>query len=457
MAADSFRALPSVDELLQNHTLRGLERKVGRAVVRDAIRASLDAARVEIRAGRPAPMPALLIDAIMERIAQAVRPTLTRVVNATGVILHTNLGRAPLSPEALQAIHDAAASYSNLEYDLAAGERGSRYSHAEALLQKLTGAEAALVVNNNAAAVMFILRAFAEHQEVIVSRGQLVEIGGGFRVPDVLSQSGATMVEVGTTNRTRAADFENAITAQTALLLHVHPSNFRVIGFTEEVTLQEMAELAHKHQLLAVDDLGSGALLDTAVYGLAHEPMPQESLRAGADLVTFSGDKLLGGPQAGIILGKQEYVARLKKHPLARALRVDKLTLSALQATLLHYLKNEAPQKIPIWQMISAQPDALEAKANAWGERWRARGLDARVVPSQSTVGGGSLPGEALPTRAVALVVASPDAFVKALRENDPPIIARIENDAVLLDPRTVLPHDEAALLEGVERAAHLV
>jgi L-seryl-tRNA(Ser) seleniumtransferase len=457
MTADSFRALPSVDELLQNHTLRGLERKVGRAVVLDAIRASLDAARVEIRAGHPAPMPARLIDAITERIAQAVRPTLTRVVNATGVILHTNLGRAPLSPEALQAIHDAAASYSNLEYDLAAGERGSRYSHAEALLQKLTGAEAALVVNNNAAAVMFILRAFAEHKEVIVSRGQLVEIGGGFRVPDVLSQSGATMVEVGTTNRTRAADFQNAITAQTALLLHVHPSNFRVIGFTEEVTLQEMAELAHKHQLLAVDDLGSGALLDTAVYGLAHEPMPQESLRAGADLVTFSGDKLLGGPQAGIILGKREYLARLKKHPLARALRVDKLTLSALQATLLHYLKNEAPQKIPIWQMLSAKPDALEAKAHAWCERWRARGLDAHIVTAQSTVGGGSLPGEVLPTRAVALRVPSPNVFLKALRENDPPIIARIENDAVLLDPRTVLPHDEAALWEGVERAAHLV
>lgn len=457
MTTDAFRALPSVDELAQNHTLRGYERKVGRAIVLDAIRAQLDAARAEIRAGASAPMPALLLDAITERIERAIRPTLTHVINATGVILHTNLGRAPLSQDALQAMLEAVSGYSNLEYDLDAGERGSRYTHAEELIKKLTGAEAALVVNNNAAAVMFVLRAFAEQKEVIVSRGQLVEIGGGFRVPEVLSQSGARMVEVGTTNRTRLADFENAITPQTALLLHVHPSNFRVIGFTEAVTLQEMAELAHKHNLLAAEDLGSGALLDTAQYGLAHEPMPQESLRAGADLAMFSGDKLLGGPQAGIIVGKQELVARLKKHPLARALRVDKLTLAALQATLLHYLKNEAPQKIPVWQMIAASPDALDTKANAWRAQWQNAGLDARVVDAHSTVGGGSLPGELLPTRAVALRVASPDALLRALRENDPPIVARIENDDVLLDPRTVLAHEEAALSQGVARAARLV
>jgi L-seryl-tRNA(Ser) seleniumtransferase len=457
MTTDAFRSLPSVDELAQHHILRGYERKVGRAIVIDAIRAQLDAARADIRAGRPAPMPALLLDAITERIERAIRPTLTRVINATGVILHTNLGRAPLSQDALRAIQDAAASYSNLEYDLDAGERGSRYVHAEALIKKLTGAEGALVVNNNAAAVMFVLRAFAERREVVVSRGQLVEIGGGFRVPDVLAQSGALMIEVGTTNRTRVADFENAITPQTALLLQVHPSNFRVIGFTEEVAPDEMAALAHKHQLLAVDDLGSGALLDTAAYGLAHEPLPQERLRGGADLVTFSGDKLLGGPQAGIIVGKAEYIARLKNHPLARALRVDKLTLAALQATLLHYLKNEATQKIPVWQMISATPDALETKAGAWCAQWQDAVPDARVIDTQSTVGGGSLPGEILPTRAVALRVASPDALVRALRENNPPIVARIENDAVVIDPRTILPHDEIPLLEGVARAVRLV
>ena len=457
MNTDAFRALPSVDELLQNHTLRGMERQVGRAVVVDAIRASLDAARADIRAGKPAPMPALLIDTIMERIALAVRPTLTRVINATGVVLHTNLGRAPLSQEALQAIQSAASSYSNLEYDLEAGERGSRYTHAEELIKTLTGAQAALVVNNNAAAIMFILRAFAQDKAVIVSRGQLVEIGGGFRVPDVLSQSGAKMVEVGTTNRTRLADFENALSPETALLLRVHPSNFRVIGFTEEVSLAEMSALANKHKLIAVDDLGSGALLDTAAFGLAHEPMPQESLQAGAELVAFSGDKLLGGPQAGIIIGKQEYVTRLKKHPLARALRVDKLTLSALQATLLHYLKNEATQKIPIWQMIAKPLDVLDAQAQAWCAEWKQRGLDARVVDSQSTVGGGSLPGEVLPTRAVAISVSNPDAFVQAMRADEPPIVARIENDAVLIDPRTILPHDVKSLLEGVERAARLI
>ncbi len=453
---DSFRALPSVEELLQNHTLRGYERKVGRAVVLDAVRASLDAARADIRAGRAAPMPALLLDAITERIEQAVRPTLTRVINATGVILHTNLGRAPLSQDALAAIQDAASSYSNLEYDLDAGERGSRYTHAEELIKKLTGAEAALVVNNNAAAVMFVLRAFAENKEVIVSRGQLVEIGGGFRVPDVLSQSGARMVEVGTTNRTRVADFENALTPNTALLLRVHPSNFRVIGFTEEVSLQEMSALGHKHNLVVVDDLGSGALVETSAFGLAHEPMPQESLRAGADLVAFSGDKLLGGPQAGIIVGKKEFVAKLKKHPLARALRVDKLTLAALQATLLHYLKNEAQQKIPVWQMISAKVETLEKRANDWCERWKKFGLEAHVMETNSTVGGGSLPGETLPTRAVALNIFSPDAFVATLRVNSPPILARIENNRVVIDPRTILPHDEHALLEGVERAARL-
>lgn len=453
-ANDALRALPSVDELLQNHTLRDYERKVGRAVVVDAVRASLDAVRAEIRQGRGAPMPALLIDAITDRIEQAVRPTLTRVINATGVILHTNLGRAPLSADALAAIQNAAASYSNLEYDLEQGQRGSRYTHAEELIKKLTGAEAALVVNNNAAAVMFVLRAFAENREVIVSRGQLVEIGGGFRVPDVLSQSGARMVEVGTTNRTRIADYENALNEQTGLLLRVHPSNFRVIGFTEEAGLEEMAALAHKHKLAVVDDLGSGALLETTTFGLLHEPMPQESLRAGADLVTFSGDKLLGGPQAGIIVGKKELVAKLKKHPLARALRVDKLTLAALQATLLHYLKNEATRKIPVWQMISARTDALETRATAWIERWRKFGLDVQLVETLSTVGGGSLPGETLPTRAVALKVGSPDAFVAKLTHNHPPIVARIENQQVIFDPRTIQPHDESALLEAIERVA---
>lgn len=456
MSADQLRLLPSVDELLQDHILREFEHKYGHGVVVEAIRAGLEAARGDIRAGSEAPMPALLIDDIAERILRATRPTLARVINATGVILHTNLGRAPLSGEARAAMQEAALSYTNLEYDLDAGERGSRYVHAEELLKRLTGAEAALVVNNNAAAVMFVLRAFAEDKEVIISRGQLVEIGGGFRVPDVLRQSGARMIEVGTTNRTRIEDYANGIGENTAVLLRVHTSNFRIVGFTEEVALERLSALGHERGLLVADDLGSGALIDTTAYGLAHEPMPQESLRAGADLVSFSGDKLLGGPQAGIIVGKAAWVGHLKKHPMARALRVDKITLAGLQATLLHYLKNEAARKIPVWQMIAATVQELEGRARAWAERWNKLGLEASVVDAQSTVGGGSLPGETLPTRVVVLDVPSPDRFAARLRGNDPPIVARIEEQRVLIDPRTILPQDEELLLTGVERTVRL-
>ncbi len=456
MASEQLRLLPSVDELLQDHTLREFEHRYGHALVVEAIRAALESARAGIRAGGEAPMPALLIDDIAERILEATRPTLRRVINATGVILHTNLGRAPLSEDARQALQEAALGYSNLEYDLEAGERGSRYVHAEELLKRLTGAEAALVVNNNAAAVMFILRAFAQGREVVISRGQLVEIGGGFRVPDVLRQSGAEMVEIGTTNRTRLEDYAQAIGDRTALLLRVHTSNFRIVGFTESVSLEQLSALGRERGLLVVDDLGSGALLDTAPYGLAHEPMPQESLSAGADLVSFSGDKLLGGPQAGLIVGKQALVARLKKHPLARALRVDKVTLAALQATLLHYLKNEAARKIPVWQMIAATPEQLELRAAAWAARWQHAGLEASVVDAQSTVGGGSLPGETLPTRAVALSVPTPDRFAARLRQNSPAIVARIQEQSVILDPRTVRPEEEELLLAGVERTIKL-
>jgi L-seryl-tRNA(Ser) seleniumtransferase len=456
MSTDQLRLLPSVDELLQDHTLREFEQRYGHTIVVDAVRAALDEARADIRAGSEAPMPALLLDDIGERILRATRPTLVRVINATGVILHTNLGRAPLSEDARAAMQEAALSYSNLEYDLDAGERGSRYAHAEELLKRLTGAEAALAVNNNAAAVMFILHVLAEGKEVIISRGQLVEIGGGFRVPDVLRQSGARMIEVGTTNRTHVEDYANAITENTSALLRVHTSNFRIVGFTEEVALERLSALGREHGLVVADDLGSGALIDTALYGLAHEPMPQESLRAGADLVSFSGDKLLGGPQAGIIVGKSQLVDRLKKHPLARALRVDKITLAGLQATLLHYLKGEAARKIPVWQMIAATSQELEAKAFAWAERWKRVGLDASVVDSQSTVGGGSLPGETLPTRIVALKVPAPDAFAARLRHNFPPIVARIEEQRVVVDPRTILPQDEEPLLTGVERTLKL-
>lgn len=453
MSPDQLRALPSVDALMQNHVVREFEARFGHTLVLDACRDALDATRQKILAGGDAPMPALIVDDISARIYHAIQPTLVPVINATGVIIHTNLGRAPLSEDTINAMRTAAQGYTNLEYDLEAGERGSRHGHAEALIKRLTGAPAALIVNNNAAAVMLILAAFAKDREVIISRGQLVEIGGGFRVPDVLLQSGARLVEVGTTNRTRIQDYANAITDQTALLLRVHHSNFRIVGFTEEASLAEMAALGKEHRLIVADDLGSGALLDTSAYGLAHETLPQESLAAGASLVTISGDKLLGGPQAGILLGGIQEIERLKRFPLTRALRVDKVTLAGLQATLLHYLKNEATKKIPIWMMIAAKPNELDARAQKWAEQLRAAGFDAAVVDAKSTVGGGSLPEETLPTRALALNVPDPDRFVARLRHLDgtPPIIARIEENRVLFDPRTVLPNEEEKLLAGIK------
>lgn len=456
MTQDQLRSLPSVDALMQDHTLREFEHRYGHAVVVEACRDALDAARKTILAGADAPMPALLVDEITARIERAVRPSLLPVINATGVIIHTNLGRAPLSEDTLAAMRAAAQGYSNLEYDLDAGERGSRHAHAESIITRLTGAQAALVVNNNAAAVMLTLAAFAKDRDVIISRGQLVEIGGGFRVPDVLRQSGARLVEVGTTNRTYIQDYARAITDQTAILLRVHHSNFRMIGFTEEASLAELVALARERGLIVADDLGSGALLDTSVYGLAHEPMPQESLAAGATLVSFSGDKLLGGPQAGIILGTKDAVDKLKHHPMTRALRVDKVTLAGLQATLLHYLKNEAVKKIPVWMMIAAKRDDLDARARKWAERLQAVRLDASVIDAESTVGGGSLPGETLPTRALALQVASPDEFAARLRRNNPPIIARIDENRVVFDPRTVPASEEDALLAGIERCAKM-
>jgi L-seryl-tRNA(Ser) seleniumtransferase len=341
-------------------------------------------------------------------------------------------------------MESVARGYSTLEYDLAKGERGSRAAHAEELLVRLTGAEAALVVNNNAAAVLLCLTALARGKGVLISRSQLVEIGGGFRVPDVMKQSGARLVEVGTTNRTHLDDYQNALDARTALLLRAHHSNFKIVGFTAEPTLEALCTLG----LPVVDDLGSGALLDTTTFGLAHEPMVQESLRAGAALVTFSGDKLLGGPQAGLVVGRKELVARLKKHPLARAVRADKLCLAALTATLLHYLRDEAVREIPVWRMIAMPLAEIEARARHWVAELGA----GSVVAGESAIGGGSLPGETLPTRLVALPARAPGVFAARLRETDPPVIARVAEGRVVLDPRTVAPEDEPALLEAVRK-----
>lgn len=434
-----LRRLPSVDRLLNLPEVLPLIDLHGRQQVIEVVRQVLE----EIRSLPDFIEPNLSVDHILEQVKfwldERNSYSLKRVINATGVILHTNLGRAPLSMEAARAAVEAASGYSTLEFDLEKGTRGSRTVHAQALLCHLTGAEDALVVNNNAGAVLLCLSALTARRKVVISRSQLIEIGGGFRIPDVLRQSGAKLVEVGTTNRVHLADYEEALQAGAALVMRAHPSNFKLVGFTAQPALEELTALAHRYEVPFLDDLGSGALLDTAAFGLEHEPMPPESIRAGADLVCFSGDKLLGGPQAGIILGRADLLARIKRHPMARALRADKLCLAALAATLRHYMKGDVLQKVPVWQMISASPQALRQRA----ERWQAESGVGVVVKAQSTVGGGSLPGESLPTYDLAIEGKRLDQLLATFRKCDPPLIARIHDDRILLDPRTVLPHED--------------
>jgi len=441
----NLRGLPSVEQLLQTQLAAELIASYGRPLTLQAIRTALDELRRRISKSGEATLPdwEILLTQAADLLHIWAAPTLLPVINASGVILHTNLGRAPLSIAARQSMDAVSRGYSNLEFNLETGKRGSRLIHAGTLLQRLTGAEDALVVNNNAAAILLVLSALANKKRVIVSRSQLIEIGGGFRIPDVMRQSGAKLVEVGTTNRVHLSDYEEALAEPTALVMHAHRSNFQMIGFTGEPERKEIADLAHKFGVLFADDLGSGTLLATERYGLAHEPTVQESLAAGADLVCFSGDKLLGGPQAGILIGKADLLARIKKHPLARAVRADKLCLAALTATLLHYLKDEAEDQIPIWRMISVTPEQVKARA----EYLAAELGQGEILASESTVGGGSLPGESLPTWVLALTVKSSDAFLEKLRREQPPVIARTENNRILLDPRTVLPEQDGALL----------
>ena len=449
----SLRDLPSVEQLLQTPRLVELIATFGRPLTLESVRVALDEARASVRAGADsAPSRDELTARAESLLGEWARPTLQGVINATGVILHTNLGRAPLSRAAVEAILSASQGYSNLEFDLSTGKRGSRTVHAENLLKRLTGAEAALVVNNNASAVLLALSALAKGKRVVISRTQLVEIGGSFRVPDVMKQSGAKLAEVGATNKVHLRDYEEAISEGAALVMRAHRSNFKIVGFTEEPDLKKIVDLTHEHGLPFLDDLGSGALLDTARYGLGYEPTVQDSLAAGADLVCFSGDKLLGGPQAGILIGRAELLAKIKKHPLARAVRADKLCLAALNATLLHYLKDEATREIPVWQMISMSPQQAKVRAEAWRQ---ALGC-GEVVQSESTVGGGSLPDESLPTFVLSLSIKGPDKFLKRLRESDPPVIARTENDKILFDPRTVLQEQDKVFMDVLTRMARI-
>jgi L-seryl-tRNA(Ser) seleniumtransferase len=420
-----LRDLPSVDELA---------RASDDPLAVEAARSVLERAREEIRAGTD---PGDLERRLRDALAALRRPRLQRVINATGVLVHTNLGRAPLAEEALDRVVDSARGYSNLEYDLASGTRGSRQDHVAAILRRLTGAESALVVNNNAAAVMLALAALAEGREVLVSRGELIEIGDGFRIPDVLARSGARLREVGTTNRTRAADYERAIGPETAVLLRVHQSNFRVVGFTEQPTVRDLAALAARHGLPLVDDLGSGVLVE-----LPGEPSAREALAGGADLVTFSGDKLLGGPQAGIVVGRGDLVERLRRHPLQRALRADKLTLAALEGTLALYF--DGPERIPVLRMLRESADDVRARAARLAAL-----VDGAVEETIARVGGGALPLAEIPSFACAVE----ESLAAPLRTGEPPVVGIVRDGRLLLDCRTLTAADLDEVAAAVRAA----
>ena len=451
-----LRRIPAVERILADPAARACAAVHGRTALVAALRRTLDAVRAGIRAGdAPADLtPGVLLDRARELLAAAGRPGLGRAVNATGVLLHTGLGRAVLSPAALRAIADEQSGYSLLEVDRATGDRSTREAHVAALLRELTGAEAATVVNNNAGATLLALAAVAAGREVIVSRGQLVEIGGSFRIPDVLEAGGARLVEVGTTNRTYIADYERRINPATALLLRVHSSNYRILGFTHAASLPELVELGRRHRLPVMDDLGSGALADLSRYGVADEPVVGESVRAGADVVAFSGDKLLGGPQAGILIGKREIIGRIRAHPLFRALRPDKLTLTALEATLRLYRDPDRRwREIPTLRMIAATAAELDKPARELAAKLGALpGVEAEVVDDVSEVGGGSAPAREIPTRAVAvrLKKLSPDRLADRLRAHDPPVFARIRKDRVILDIRTLLEGEAEIVVRAI-------
>ena len=456
-----FRIIPSVEQLRQRDAMRELETRYGRAAVTDALRAETGALRERLGSGAIAAVTVgdaveAIERGVAARLRAAMRPSLVRVINATGVIVHTNLGRAPLSDAALARVAAVAGGYANLEYDLDLGARGRRDIHAERLIARLTGADAALVVNNNAAATLLLLAALADGREVIISRGELVEIGGGFRVPDVMAQSGALLREVGTTNRTRAADYAAAISDRTALILRVHPSNFRIVGFTERPPLDELVAIGRRFNVLVAEDLGSGWLgwpeRDELPEGLRDEPIVSASIAAGADVVCFSGDKLLGGPQAGIVAGSRDALDRIRKHPLMRALRVDKLTYAALEATLEAHAIGQG-QDVPVQRMLRMTAVEIGRRAEALASALNASGWRARVIDGLSTVGGGSAPGVEIPTRLVEVQRdgMTADEIEQRLRSLDPPVIARIQEDRVVMDLRTVWEDGELrALLTGV-------
>jgi L-seryl-tRNA(Ser) seleniumtransferase len=456
-----LRTLPKIDELLKREDVAALVGTYGRELTLEALRDAIDAARLGLRAGTVTTFS--LDDMLAEsatRLAEGARRSLRRVINATGIVVHTNLGRSPLADVAVEAVAEVARGYSTLEYDVASGERGSRHVHVEELICRLTGAEAAMAVNNNASAVLLGIAALARRKEAIVSRGQLVEIGGSFRIPDIMRESGAKMVEVGTTNKTHLRDYENAITPRTGLILKVHSSNYRVVGFTEEVPVADLVALGAEHGIPVFEDQGSGVLIDLAKYGLPGEPTIGAAIAAGVDLVSASGDKLLGGPQAGILAGKREVIAKLKKHPLARCVRLDKMTLAALEVTLRLYL-DEAHlfAEVPTLRMLTMTADEAKKRAEALAAAVRSGVGDlceVTTAPDVSRAGGGALPMEDIPTTVVAVTPrsGSATALEQRLRLGEPHVIARIKDGRLLLDPRTLREDEEPEVVTALLAAA---
>jgi L-seryl-tRNA(Ser) seleniumtransferase len=441
-----LRRLPSVEDIR-----RRLDAPHNVAV--GAARKAIDLARAEIRNGGPTPGEGEIVESARAIAAAAISVRLRPVINATGVLVHTNLGRVPLGSVQLEAVARVAGSYSNLEYDLSSGRRGSRYSHAEGLINEAVGSEAALVVNNNAAAVLLVLAGLCREREVIISRGELIEIGGEFRIPDVMTASGVKLVEVGTTNRTHIGDYEKAIGPDTAAILKVHPSNYKMVGFTHSVPSRDLARLARGRGVCFIHDLGSG-LVQEAGAPFSSEPRARDALEEGADIVTFSGDKLLGGPQAGIVAGRADLVARLTSHPLLRALRVDKMTLAALESTLAAYIEGRL-EDLPLWKMVATSLDELQQRAEAIVSSMTPGAAKVEAVPLAAVAGGGSLPGEELESWGLSVThpEKTPDEIERALRAHDPPVIARIEQDRVLLDLRTVEPSGDRTVSDALKGA----
>jgi len=444
--------IPSVDRIINHANTANLISSYGRSLVVDETRDVLGEIREEVLRGGSIPGIDSIIHRVNDRLSSLIKSSTIPVFNATGVILHTNLGRAPLSMNAVKAMTQISDGYSTLEFDLQSGTRGKRTTHVETLFQKLLGIEEALVVNNNAAAVLLVLSALASRKKVIISRGQLVEIGGGFRIPDILKLSGARLIEIGTTNQVHPDDYENAIRDGGNLILNVHPSNFRITGYTGGPTLEEIVKIGHHDGIPVVDDLGSGSLLDTSLYGMAHEPTIQEALSTGVDVVCFSGDKLLGGPQAGCILGKSMYMQKIKNHPLARVVRSDKALIASLEATLVAYLQNRALEEIPVWKMISATIESLYSRIENWIKQLGC----GEMREGRSTIGGGSMPEEEMPTMLMAIRVEKPDLFLQILRAQVPAVIARIQDGLVCFDPRTVLPEQDAILVSCISKSMNL-